>query len=171
MKGSWRAPTWRGRLTCLGVQGNILRCWFPDSNRGRKREHGHDKFEHSNLSPSVAAPATVSGELSVHYGHWVTGKAGPPRQRPASQETCQRSHPTGGRGVHTERSFAAVTAMPVRRPCEQLLPRHSAGETRDVATSLAILCIGFGLHRCVRNLRERKRRNVVSWGRGLSSNL
>ncbi len=38
------------------------------------------------------------------------------RQRPASQETCQRGHPTGGRGVHTERSFAAVTAMPVRRP-------------------------------------------------------
>src|SRR4029077_5224453 len=63
VKGELAGPIWRGRLTRLGVQGNILRCWFPDSNRGRKREHGHDKFEHSNLTPSVAAPATVSGEL------------------------------------------------------------------------------------------------------------
>jgi hypothetical protein len=65
---------------------------------------------------SVAAPATVSGEPQVQDGHWETGKAGPKRRRPASQETCQHGHPTGGRGVHTERSFAAVTAMPARRP-------------------------------------------------------
>ena len=58
---------------------------------------------------AVAAPATVSGEFIVHK--MATGKPGRPdgKQRPASQETCQRSHPTDGRGVHTERLFAAVT--------------------------------------------------------------
>jgi len=40
----------------------------------------------------VAAPATVSGEPQVQYGHWETGKAGPwgndPRaRRPASAVT------------------------------------------------------------------------------------
>src|SRR4029434_790937 len=69
-----------------------------------------------NSKKAVAAPATVSGEPKAQHGHWETGKAGPKRLRPASQETCQHGHPTGGRGVHTERSFAAVTAMPVRGP-------------------------------------------------------
>src|SRR6476660_4250696 len=103
-------------LTCPHVQENILPCWFPGGFRGRKREHGPYTFAPSNLQNSVAAPATVSGEPQAQHGHWETGKAGPTRQRPASQETCQHSHPTGGRGVHTERSFAAVTAMPGRRP-------------------------------------------------------
>jgi len=63
-----------GALTRRGVRGNILRCWFPDSHRGQKREHGHYEFEHSNLKQSVAAPATVSGEPASN-GHWETGKA------------------------------------------------------------------------------------------------
>ena len=89
-----------GRLTNSKVQANILSCWFsgskPETKEGTRRRQ---------LREAVAAPATVSGEPIVQ--HTATGKPGRPdeRQRPASQETCQRSHPTGGRGVHTERSF------------------------------------------------------------------
>src|SRR4029453_11784005 len=109
-----------------------------------------------NSKKAVAAPATVSGEPKVQHGHWETGKAGPKRRRPASQETCQHGHPTGGRGVHTERSFAAVTAMPVRAS----LPRHSAHRPAPRLRISALFAPGFVFTRCFR-VCERKRGTCV----------
>src|SRR5262245_63799930 len=71
----------------------------PRGNSGDER--GNTDTSNSsttNSKKTVAAPATVSGEPKVQHGHWETGKAGPKRRRPASQETCQHGHPTGGRG-------------------------------------------------------------------------
>ena len=75
-----------------------------------RREPGRQE---GTRNPHVAAvrgcPRNCKRRARVRIGHWETGKAGR-RQRPASQETCQRSHPTGGRKDHTERLFAAVTS-------------------------------------------------------------
>jgi hypothetical protein len=94
-----------------GRTGAIIRVhWFFGESRRGKREHGRCAFAVRRGCPRNCKRRALSAKpLGNREGE-------DERQRPASQETCQRSHPTGGRGVHTERSFAAVTSMPVRRP-------------------------------------------------------
>ena len=128
------------------------------------------------MQQSVAAPATVSGESASEISHWETGKAGR-RQRPASQETCQRSHPTGGRGVHTERLFAAVTSMPMRRPCGdgKHLPRLSRRRTSDGRharlSTLACLRVGLGLTDTLVHWRRRANEGACRWGHSCSTRV
>jgi hypothetical protein len=87
-----------------GRTGAIIRVhWFFGESRRGKREHGRCAFAVRRGCPRNCKRRALSAKpLGNREGE-------DERQRPASQETCQRSHPTGGRGVHTERSFAAVT--------------------------------------------------------------
>ena len=142
-------------------RGTFYRAGSPGQRRGRKREHGYRKF-----AAIRGCPRNCERRARVHM---ATGKPGRPDatgQRPASQETCQRGHPTGGRGVHTERSFAAVTTMPVRSRESNL--SHDFGHL-SVARA-AVLRVAFvspshrvWSHPLRPRLRGRKRRNVVSW--------
>ena len=81
----------------------------------------------------------------------ATGKPGRPDatgRGPASQETCQRGHPTGGRGVHTERSFAAVTTMPVRSRERSSPTTLHVSVARASVTLNVSFATGLGLTRC-----------------------
>jgi hypothetical protein len=90
---------------------NVL---VPRVIRGRKREHGSCRFVLCEFAEVRGCPRNCKRRARVRMATGKPGRPGATGQRPASQETCQRGHPTGGRGVHTERSFAAVTTMPVR---------------------------------------------------------
>src|SRR4051812_18763783 len=104
-------------------------CWFPGSLRGGKREHGGA----ARCSSSRGCPRNCKRRVFRPYrplGNW---EGWTQRQRPASQETCQRGHPTGGRKDHTERLFAAVTEQPMRRPCGMVsLTIQSMNDERPV---------------------------------------
>ena len=110
-------------------------------------------------------PRNCKRRVRVQIGHWATGKAGR-RQRPASQETCQRSHPTGGRGVHTERLFAAVTSCRCEcREVTEITPRLPQANVGRRSASQRLRAFASDLVSPTRSsLDDGRERRSLSWG-------
>lgn len=69
--------------------------WFPGTSPGGKRERGPSS---TRIDASRGCPRNCE---RIAASTTATGKLGRPdaKQQPASQETCQRRHPTDGRGA------------------------------------------------------------------------
>src|SRR5262249_35934151 len=108
------------------VQVNIFSCWFPDSNRGRKKGTRARQIQTLEFEAIRGCPRNCERRAlgpKRPLGNWEgrTTKATTrePGDLPARSPNRWTGRPYGA-------VFRSGDGMPVRRPCEQSLPRHSA---------------------------------------------